>query len=168
MTLRGRSVCQDWVLGLSFMQQSVLMSGVRGPDTVRKDHAAKVLMRWYRRCVLYSAFESQALEAPFAFLDPGSPGGGSFTGPIYDIATLRDEYLRNVDEVPHHFHLHLVHGAEIIGYKHPDTAIRTWWYAFYADCVRDMHLRIESEPEMDARLGDNEAGWRAGEAVTAR
>lgn len=32
MSKNKRSVLQDWVIELSFMQQSVLISSVRGPD----------------------------------------------------------------------------------------------------------------------------------------
>jgi len=36
--MKGRSVLQDWVHELTFMQQSVLIAAVRGPDGIRKDH----------------------------------------------------------------------------------------------------------------------------------
>ncbi len=127
------TVLQPWVCDLSFMQQSVLIASIRGPDGIRKDHPVKVLMRWYRRCVLYSAFEKVIFTSPF------TTGGGSFTGPAC-LPVTEDEsfkkygkhsshvswedvmndsvdlYLRSVDELPHHFQLHLMHAAEIIGY----------------------------------------------------
>ncbi len=154
------SVLQPWVEGLTFMMQSVLITAVRSPDTLYKDHPAKVLMRWYRRCVLYSAFEHRILETP------AEPGGGSFTGPINESAA-KQEYFQRLDELPLHFHLHLVHAAEILGYKHPRERVRVWWVSFYRAAVNDMHLNMETEAELDFRLGDNEAQWRAKEAFPA-
>lgn len=168
-----RPVQQDWVCALSLMQQSVLLAAVRAPDGIRKDHPVKIVMRWYRRCILFSAFEGGAI------LDPYSPGGGSFTGPFephhaaamgikFSIDEVRGVYLRHVDELPHHFHLHLMHGAEIVGYKHPDVSVGAWWSSFYRMIVNDAHLFPESVEQMDARLGDTEAGWRAREEVPAK
>jgi len=168
------------------MQQSVLIAAVRGPDTIRKDHPVKVLCRWLRRCILFSAFEGKAVT------DPSFPGGGSFTGPSmsvrdeepsdYAISELekiprwhaimrrkvKDGFLRCTDELPHHFSLHFMHAAEIIGYKHPEPTIRAFWKDCYRMCVNDMHLFPESEADMDKRLGDNEKNWRAREEVTAK
>lgn len=188
------SVLQSWVEELPMMQQSVLVAAVRAPDGLRKDHPVKVLMRWYRRCILKGAFENKVFHNAFEL------GGGSFTGPFtaehaseyrfvnthtyaevcewWDIIStpeqrqevfdgMRKVYLRYVDEMPHHFQLHLMHAAQIIGYKHPVGDHRTWWNEFYRMVVNDAHLFPESEELMDMRLGDTEAGWRAREEVTA-
>lgn len=157
------SVMQPWVCTLTFMQQSVLMAGVRGPDGIHKNHISKVLLRWYRRCVFYSAFEKKI------FTDPFTPGGGSFTGPCTytHIEYVVKQYLLSLDEIPHHFQLHFMHGAEIIGYKHPDARIRGFWQTLYFKLVNDMHLVPETIEEMDFRLGDNERQWKSKEEVTA-
>lgn len=168
------SVLQEWVHNLSMMQQSVLITAVRGPDGIKKDHPVKVLCRWLRRSFLISAFDKKAL------LDPLAPGGGSFTGPVpkppdgsglsgYDqLDFYANEYFRSVDELPHHFQLHLMHAAEILGYKHPDQVTREWWNDFYFRIVNDAHLEPESCQKMDRRLGDREPDWRASEEVTAK
>lgn len=165
-------VIQEWVCGLTFMQQSVLIASVRGPDGLPKLHVAKYILRWLRRCTLISAFDGKVLDRPYI------PGGGSFTGPSMDcyfdihpendnrdafdeiaegkMAELAHQYLDCVDEIPHHFQLHLMHAAEIIGYKHPDSWVRGWWIWFYRSIVNDAHLFPETEDQMDSRLGDNE------------
>lgn len=182
MTQR-RSVLQDWVQQLTFMQQSVLLSSIRGADGLHKDHISKYILRWLRRCVLISAFDGRALETPT------EEGGGSFTGPLkhqkvekwdgyknlpssreYNFMVLKhvsEDYLRSTDEIPHHFHMHVVHAAEIIGYKHPINWIADWWHDFYLKLVSDAHLHPETETEMDRRLGDVEAQWKEREAVPA-
>jgi len=179
-----RSTLQDWVMELTLMQQSVLLAAIRGPDGLDKNHVAKLLLRWYRRCILISAFDRQPIFNPYY------SGGGSFTGPsisdepgtgkykrgIADtnpgweqpMSELVKAYLSSCDEVPHHFHLHFMHGAEVLGFKHPWVPIRNWWYQTYATMANDMHLRPELMEQFEKRLGDKEADWRAAEEVTAQ
>lgn len=184
------SVLQGWVEKLSMMQQSVLIAAVRAPDGLRKDHPVKVIMRWYRRSIMVSAMNGKVYDDPF------QPGGGSFTGPFIlqhvvemlpaasvpltieserdldrwwtAFAEVQNVYLRHVDEMPHHFQLHLMHAAEIVGYKHPSSVVRCWWRAFYEKIVNDAHLVPESEERMDYRLGDKEEQWRACEDAPAK
>lgn len=165
--MKKGSVLLPWTEEISFMQQSVLISAVRGPDGIRKDHPVKVLGRWLRRSILKSAMDGRELSQPY------EPGGGSFTGPcktdeVCDLQHAMELYFRTVDELPHHFQLHLMHAAEILGYKHPNSFTRNWWNNFYLSCVNDMHLFPESEELMDLRLGDTIAGWRSREVVIAK
>lgn len=156
------SVLQPWVERLTMMQQSVLITSCRGPDGLHKNHISKVLLRWMRRCFLYSAMDRKILD------DPYLEGGGSFTGPCtMRINEAVDEYLRRTDEIPHHFQLHFMHAAEILGYKHPTDNTRMWWHHTYLRLVKDAHLKPESEEEMDKRLGDNQEDWLASQEVTA-
>lgn len=178
-----RSVLQDWVMTLPFMQQSVLIAAMRGPDGVDKNHQAKSLCKWLRRCIAISAFDRVALTNPY------QKGGGSYTGPsisesdctlglkvdggnvlVWELAMdkVAGYYLKSIDSLPHHFdlhfHLHFFHAAEIIGYKHSDERIRNWWNSCYNRFAKDMHVHGETEAELDARLNDDEAAWRADES----
>lgn len=201
-------VQQEWVLEIPFMQQSVLFAAIRAPDGLRKDHPTKVLLRWYRRCILYSAFDRRALTCPF------EEGGGSFTGPfkfghvaafLIDphhadrlrqahsqwyygkyaakhersierpreyrwkmFGQMREVYLRHVDEMPHHFQLHFMHAAQIVGCHHPSTHIREWWRTFYLMIVNDAHLSPESDTDMNLRLSDNSDEWKKREWSPAK
>lgn len=160
---RTRSVLQDWVAELPMMQQTVLLTAVRGPDGLPKYHPTKFLLRWFRRCILLSAMDGAVIGNPYF------TGGGSFTGPSCEAdvrwSSLMDDrvtdYLRSLDEVPHHFQMHLMHAVEILGYKHPDEVVRAWWHGVYLRLVHDMHLWPESEEQLDARLGDSREGWLA-------
>lgn len=159
------SVLQEWVQGLPLMQQTVLLTAIRGPDGAVKFHPTKPLWRWYRRCVLISAFEKCAI------LNPVAPGGGSFTGPVVakddgrqwqeQITFAADAYLEARDELPHHIQMHAMHSFEIVGYKHSEPWIREWWRVLYERIVHAMHLWPESEFEMDKRLGDKVEDWHA-------
>lgn len=162
----ARPVIQDWVMRIPMMQQTVLLAAIRGPDGLPKYGPVKMLMRWYRRCVLLSAMDGAVLS------DPYSRNGGSFTGPSFEITDPRwppawepemdkivGDYLQTLDAIPHHFHMHLMHAVEIAGYKHPDPTIKTWWHRVYLRFVNDLHLHPETEEELDKRLGDTREGW---------
>lgn len=169
------SVLQPWVMELPFMQQSVLLTAVRGPDGVPKYHASKFIVRWYRRSVLISSF------AKCAILNPWQEDGGSFYGPSCqpppaggdeweaELEPRVADYMRSLDELPHHFQMHMMHAAEIVGYQHPAPRIAAWWYKFYGRLAHDMHLWPETRAQMCERLGDSRDGWlrRADEATVA-
>lgn len=157
-----KSVLQDWVMDLSLMQQSVLISAIRGADGMPKFHKHKPVMKWYRRCVLISAFDKKAITNPY------DQGGGSFTGNSIDtyddnwelgMQEKLDDFMISRDELPYHFTVHFMHAAEIIGYKHPDKRIREWWNMVYMRMVNALHLSPETEQQMDTRLGDNFDQW---------
>lgn len=175
------SVLQPWVMERPLMQQSVMLLAMRGPDALPKDHPAKPILKWYRRCLLVNSFDHIVRQTP------NEPGGGNFTGPIEHpdptaqqmihlqvvagSATSLDasraildavfvEYMRSVDSVPIHFHLHLMHGVQILGYHHPKEWIRWSWCKFYNMLVNGMHLFPEPQEEMDRRLSDDEDSWR--------
>jgi len=159
-------VTQDWVHGITFMQQTVLLAAVRGPDGVSKYHPAKFLLRWYRRCVLVSAMDGKVLMTPYHF------GGGSFTGPSYSPTQLEHDwepqmdevvgkYIREIDSLPHHAISHYLGAFQILGCKHPVEKVRNWWRRVYERLVQDLNLRPESEADMDSRLGDDRSAWLA-------
>lgn len=155
------SVLNDWVQELPLMQQSVLLSAIRNCDGTPKFHKQKALIRWYRRCVLKSAFDGRELT------DPRELGGGSFTGPVEDIHKALDDFLDSRDEMSLHYYAHAMHAFQILGYKYPPMeglpgsgTVRNFWCNAYNRMAHALHLWPETENEMDRRLGDNEAGWR--------
>lgn len=168
-----KKVTQDWTGSIPLMQQTVLLTAIRGPDGLPKYGSVKMLLRWFRRCVLLSAIDQVVLT------DPYSRNGGSFTGPSLQgenvdynwegpMDRIVDDYLRSLDAIPHHFQMHFMHAAEILGYQHPDDRIRNWWHSLYLRLVSDMHLKPETKEEMNDRLGDSRSGWlkRADRATT--
>lgn len=183
-------VQQDWVLRIPYMQQAVLFAAIRAPDGIQKNHPVKVLLRWYRRCILISAFEKRRIDNPFDL------GGGSFTGPFTErhaqkhckflferlssqkalgledmqcmFDYMREVYLEHVDELPHHFQLHFLHAMQIVGCHHPVEKIAEWWKHFYLMIVNDAHLHPETDDEMNTRLSDNRDEWKKREVVNAK
>jgi hypothetical protein len=164
-------VLQDWVTQLPFMQQSVLISAIRNHDGFTKGHAVKPLVRWYRRCVVISAFDGRALDTPH------HPGGGNYTGPSCDTPDPEVEnwedlmephvtaFLDCRDEMTLHYYGHFMHGAQIVGVHHYSVRIAAFWSMVYRRMVNALHLNPETDDAMNARLGDNVVGWKAREEL---
>lgn len=136
-------VIQDWVAYLGLRHQGVLMSSVRGCDSVSKEDASKRLVRAYRSYVLYS-FDAR----PSSFIDLVTPK---------ELHSRMMEFVNNFDHYPIHFVLHLIHAAEILGYHHPDEEVQEQWRWFYYRMCRKLHTKPESQEELDERLGACEA-----------
>lgn len=150
------NVVQDWVFErCNMQQQTVLFTAIRGPDNIAKYHQCKFLTAHYRATVVKNAKTGGAMK-------PGE-GKGDNSNSFMTLAVLEDvdswgvmvtRYLEHVDSLPHHFHMHLLHAAQIVGYKHPSNLFRTRWLRVYHRFVEDLHLGAENEALMDARLND--------------
>ena len=160
------STVQPWLSNIPMMQQAVVLQALRGPDGLEKYNAAKFIVRWLRRCLVISAIDHHI------FTDPAEPGGGSFTGPSVSLdpskpdMTWEDameyhvtEYMQKLDAMPFHYHMHLMHAIQILGYHHPDQRIRVWWCKLYVRFVHDMHLNPETADQLNHRLSDNLDNW---------
>lgn len=152
-----RSVQPEWCTSLPMQQQSVLFLAARGPDGIAKYHPCKDVVRAYRATVLMAAHSGRMLT----FDDKGDTFMSlRVFGVIEEWDCAVDHFFETVDELPHHYYMHLMHGAEIIGYKHPDRQMRDPWFYFYLRCCRDLHLTPETWTQMDVRLSDgNQADW---------
>lgn len=150
--MSGRvSVQPVWCLDLPVQQQSVLLLAARGPDGVAKNHPCKSVVRAYRGSVLVAAARRRTLE--YGELADSFMSLDRFGSDVEWFADVRS-YFDTADGLPHHYRMHLMHGAQILGYKHPDERFRLRWSMFYLMCVDDLHLWPESVHQMDARLDD--------------
>jgi hypothetical protein len=160
------SVQPEWCRELPVQQQSVLFLAARGPDGIGKFHQCKHVQRAYRGTVLVAAYKGRELhwgEEGDTFMTLHRFGDDEKW--LLDLA----EYFDHVDELPHHFVMHLMHGAEILGYQHPDYRFRDRWNAFYERCCHDMHVKSESLFELNQRLADgNRKEWDRAEDTSHR
>lgn len=144
-----RSILQDWVMELGLRHQGVLISAVRGCDTAPRDEPSKLLSRCLRCEVLVPHVGDAAKSISFIQkVDADELEGRMKT------------VLRSFDHLPLHYWIHFVHAAEILGYKHPDSATAAAWCGFYRRAVDKLHMGVESEAQLDARLGADEDTFR--------
>ena len=134
-----KSVVQEWLSNdnISWKQQTVVLSTLRGCDGQSKEDLSKKLVRRIRSVVLYNAGAS---DTPFMIED----------------MTLEEikQFAANCDKYPIHFYMHACFACEIIGFKHPDAEIKKWFNEAYLIMVHALHLKPETEEECDLRLID--------------
>ena len=137
------SVLHDWVHSLPFQMQALLLTAMRGPDAIDKYCHAKQIIRFLRGVVIKPAGNwSGENDNDFMW--------GDFSK--FHIPTMA--FWRDHDKYPHHFIMHLVHCAEVIGYKHPEGSMRVHWMTFYLYACKSFHMTPETEEELDGRLND--------------
>lgn len=139
------SVLQDWVMALPRREQGTLLTCVRGCDLTPK-HPLDSLER---RLV-------SSLRA--AFMNPADPRevdyepGSFFTSMPPDPTGWSPSALGHY---PLHWYSHVMHAAEVIGYRHPDRELSSIWFAIYRKMAATLHLKIESKQEMMERLSED-------------
>lgn len=133
------SVVQNWVFndGISMKQQCILLTALRSCDGIYNDDVSKTVIRKIR-CTLLN----NAADANTNFMQTDVP---------LDIVA---RFAKSRDKYPVHFYMHVCHCCEVIGYKHPDTDIRQWFYKAYLLMVKALYLNPETEQECDERLCD--------------
>jgi hypothetical protein len=139
----NETVLHDWVCSLTFQMQALLLTAMRGPDENNKYNAAKAIIRYLRGVVIKPAG------------DWHRKNDNDFMWGDYRIFLgYANTFWQDHDEYPHHFIMHLVHCAEVVGYKHPDAAISKYWLEFYKESCHAFHMNPETEEQMDNRLND--------------
>lgn len=48
--------------------------------------------------------------------------------------------------------------SEVVGYRHPETYVRSKWLSIYKDICKLLHLNFETEGQFSARLGNSTQG----------
>jgi hypothetical protein len=130
-------VLQDWVLGLSWKKQTVLLGCIRSPDTVSTLDLKRVTV-WQRRLVLRNA----------------DPMTGFMHGALQGLP-LFEQIDREFERLPLHAAHHILLAMQVIGYEHPAVEVRTTAWQFYNNAVVAEHLNVESKSQYDARYRDN-------------
>jgi hypothetical protein len=138
-------ILQDWVMRLGLRFQGVLLSAIRGCDTVQRHDHSKILARIYRAEILQTHAGDPAKSKSFIMWA--------------DIPTTvghMEKFLNDCDHLPQHYVMHFLHAAEILGYGHPDPERRDMWGSFYQVACRKYHLRPETYAELIDRLEEKD------------
>lgn len=139
------TILQPWVETLGLRHQGVLLTAVRGCDTSPKESPVKAVTRCFRHAVL-NAFVGDAKKAK-TFIEAVEPE---------ELNRRLMAVAADHDALPHHYLMHLVQAAEVVGYKHPDRLVGGCWLTFYLKMARKFHMTAETEAQMDARLTADE------------
>lgn len=134
--MENKSVLQDWMLDISFKQQTVVLTALRGCDGTAKYDPCKPFVKKLRSVVLKNA--SNIKDTKF----------------MYNNISQEDITGMEWDEYPLHFVTHFMHAVEIVGYHHQDTETRNWFKELYLSMVDKLHLHPENKEECDYRLRD--------------
>jgi hypothetical protein len=121
------------------------LTGIRGCDDVPKlplNSTARLLTGFLRFCVLNPADEREiGMEGAFFVPKPPSNWKASELG-----------------HLSLHWYSHLMHGFEVIGYRHSDMnvdGIRYKALDIYRQMVESLHLRMEDKERMIKRLSED-------------
>jgi hypothetical protein len=149
----------DWCLELPIPQQTVLLLAVRGPGGIADTHPCNDVQRAYRASMWNSARYGRQLDWGEVSVADDFMSLSLFSDD-HQWGVVVNQFFQRVDDLSHHFLMHLFEGVEVLGYKHPDSRFRARWSKFYHRAAKDMHMKGETEAEMDARLRDwDQAEW---------
>lgn len=138
-----RSVLRDWVMELPLREQGTLVVALRGCDAAPKyplDSPERRITAAIRYAVCHPADEREVDAEPGAFMTRIVPS---------------DVKLSMFEHYPQHWVGHIIHACEVIGYRHPDHAVRSAWYALYLRLVDGLHLLPEGHVRMENRLSED-------------
>lgn len=133
----SESVIQSWVNELTFKQQTVLLSSLRGCDGIYKEDLSKPLIRALRAVILKNAEMRSSV----------------FMNGSIDETTV-NKFAEDFDQYCLHFVMHLIHAVEIIGYKHPEHSVRLQFCKAYYRLAEALHLLPETPHHLEIRLAD--------------
>ena len=137
VNLKNTCVMKPWTYKLSWKEQTVLLSALRGCDSVGKNDITKKIVRKLRSVVLNNA---GAEDSEFMRDDIGSDELYAFS--------------KNIDAYPVHFLLHLIHASEVVGYCYENTKEACFFINLYFLLVDAFHMLPESKGKMHQRLSD--------------
>jgi hypothetical protein len=138
------TVLQDWVASTTFKMQSVLMAGLRGPDT----HACpriKEITRWLRGLILKPGDPDNMI-----FMNTELPPRISEKGPT----------AKEIEFCTMHFFVKLTQTLEIVGIYHPDVEIKFHAQQLYLDLCTLIHVQPEEPMQLYNRL--KQKSWPTG------
>lgn len=132
---RPGPVLQEWVWSLPWKQQSILLSGFRGPDHPHCPHI-KAVNRWLRRVSQMNADPSKDYMR-----EDGMP--------------TKEEVEEELEFLPAHFVHHFADSLRVVAINHPHGPIREYAQAIHCWIAEEtFHFQPESDQEFVYRHRD--------------
>jgi hypothetical protein len=123
-------VLQDWVAALGWKQQSILLSGMRGPD-VGNVPSIKSVNRWLRTISQHNADPSKDYMKK---------------APLPEPLDLCDE----LEFLPVHYVHHLADALAVVAYNHPSRDVALQAAAYHYRIAEELFHFVPEQPEVFA------------------
>ena len=148
------SILQEWVIKkLGRRHQGVLLGVVRGCDSIPKNDPSKAICKVMRGCVLVTHCSGNV--RPTTYIERPED-----IGAIAIEHRCEQFFLAGFDHYPTHFVTHLMHAAEMLGYKYPRGDIAAVWLWFYYGICKRLHVVPEGYAAMNKRLDASEKDFQ--------
>jgi hypothetical protein len=134
-------VLQDWVVTLPLREQGTLLAAVRGCDLATKqplDGPPRRLTCWFR----------------WTFMNPADPREVDIPGSFFS-SKFPEIKGSDFDSFPMHWYAHIMHGIEVVAYRHPDIPIARDALDVYREMAHHLHVPHESRERMIERLSED-------------
>ena len=130
-------VLQSWTANVGLKMQSILLSGLRAPDS--QTRAVKKLVRWMRaRCQIDADPKKQSYMESVALSDE-----------------LIDEAIDELEYLTCHYVHHLADSVVVIAYFHPIGGVRALAYSVHFLIAEELfHFKPETQDEFLRRHQD--------------
>lgn len=137
------SYLRDWVSALPLRHQGTLMTAMRGCDLAPKNP-------------LDSPERRLTAAIRYAAGNPCDPREVDSTKGCFMLSEPpMDLKPSSLEHYPHHWVIHVMHACEVIGYCHPDPAVRAKWTPLYLRFCESLHVNAETSDQMHARLTED-------------
>lgn len=130
-----------WVLTIPLKQQIPLFLALRFCDTTASSDPSRVIITELRKDVLKEILPTLQFDSLIQ------------DSPEKDFRKMSSKMIIDINIYPISFIRSLMQAASIIGYKHPDPKTKRKWYDVYARLTQRLHLHVETEEDIDVRLG---------------
>ncbi len=141
------SVLQDWVMALPLREQGTLLTAVRGCDDEPK--------LWTSRGIAESPGRRLTAFIRWCFMNPADPREVDIPGAFFQSLPPDPFKASEFGHLPQHWYAHVMHGLEVIAYRHPVGVTRNAAYDLYRAMVHNLHLRVEDKGAMIERLSED-------------
>lgn len=149
------SVLQDWVMELPLREQGTLVTAVRGCDTAPKFPVPADEHYMVENGRANGTERHLTAFLRWCFMNPADVREVDVPGSFFMSTPPTDWRASEFGHFPQHWYAHIMHGFEVIGYRHPDPHVRATAYVIYNKFVRNLHLNPERQEEFEERLSED-------------
>jgi hypothetical protein len=132
MTTANTSVVQPWVAELPWKMQSILFSGLRGPDQEFLQHTKQV-SKWMRAVSQHNA-------------DPSKPYMNNIHLPTHP--DDQQVFYKELEHCPCHFVHHFLDALAVIAYGHPEPKVSLLAAEIHYDVAEELFHFVPEMPEI--------------------